>query len=306
MSPERRRRAVCMLQERFEVSERKACRVVGQSRAVQRYVATVRADEDALTQAIVALAAEYGRYGYRRITALLQASGWQVGRDRVQRIWRREGLKVPKKQRPRGRLWFNDGSCVRLRPEYPHHVWSYDFVHHTTEDGRSLRLMTLVDEFSRQCLAIKVGRRLNSMDVIETLADAMLVHGIPAHVRSDNGAEMTANIVRDWLGRLGAKTLFIAPGSPWENGYCESFNSKLRDELLNGETFFSLAEAQVLIEAWRRHFNTMRPHSALKYRPPAPEAVIPRSGNIVPWASAPALEGARSPNPTMASGPPMN
>ena len=275
MSPERRRRAVCMLQERFEVSERKACRVVGQSRAVQRYVATVRADEDALTQAIVALAAEYGRYGYRRITALLQASGWQVGRDRVQRIWRREGLKVPKKQRPRGRLWFNDGSCVRLRPEYPHHVWSYDFVHHTTEDGRSLRLMTLVDEFSRQCLAIKGGRRLNSMDVIETLADAMLVHGIPAHVRSDNGAEMTANIVRDWLGRLGAKTLFIAPGSPWENGYCESFNGKLRDELLNGELFYSLKEAQVVIEQWRRHYNTRRPHSSLGYRPPAPAAHWP-------------------------------
>ena len=261
-----------MLQERFEVSERKACRVVGQSRAVQRYVTTVRADEDALTQAIVALAAEYGRYGYRRITALLQASGWQVGRDRVQRIWRREGLKVPKKQRPRGRLWFNDGSCVRLRPEYPHHVWSYDFVHHTTEDGRSLRLMTLVDEFSRQCLAIKVGRRLNSMDVIETLANAMLEHGIPAHVRSDNGAEMTANIVRDWLGRLGAKTLFIAPGSPWENGYCESFNGKLRDELLNGELFYSLKEAQVVIEQWRRHYNTRRPHSSLGYRPPAPAA----------------------------------
>jgi len=261
-----------MLQERFEVSERKACRVVGQSRAVQRYVATVRADEDALTQAVVALAAEYGRYGYRRITALLQASGWQVGRDRVQRIWRREGLKVPKKQRPRGRLWFNDGSCVRLRPQYPHHVWSYDFVHHITEDGRSLRLMTLVDEFSRQCLAIKVGRRLNSMDVIETLANAMLEHGIPAHVRSDNGAEMTANIVRDWLGRLGAKTLFIAPGSPWENGYCESFNGKLRDELLNGELFYSLKEAQVVIEQWRRHYNTRRPHSSLGYRPPAPAA----------------------------------
>lgn len=167
MSPERRRRAVCIQQERFEVSERKAFRVVGQSRAVQRYVTTVRADGDALTQAIVALAAEYGRYGYRRITALLQASGWQVGRDRVQRTWRREGLKVPKKQRPRGRLRFNDGSCVRLRPEYPHHVWSYDFVHHTTEDGRSLRLMTLVDEFSRQCLAIKLDTAENEAATVE-------------------------------------------------------------------------------------------------------------------------------------------
>jgi transposase InsO family protein len=261
-----------MLQERFAVSERRACRVVGQPRAVQRYVPTVRADEDALTQAIVALASEYGRYGYRRITALLQSGGWQVGRDRVQRIWRREGLKVPKKQRPRGRLWFNDGSCVRLRPQHRHHVWSYDFVHHTTEDGRSLRLMTLVDEFSRQCLAIQVGRRLNGMDVIETLADAMLEHGIPMHIRSDNGPEMTSKMVRDWLEKVGAKTLFIEPGSPWENGYCESFNGKLRDELLNGELFYSLKEAQVVIEQWRRHYNTQRPHSSLGYRPPAPAA----------------------------------
>ncbi len=182
----------------------------------------------------------------------------------MQRIWRREGPRVPKKQRPRGRLWFNDDSCVRLRPEYPHHVWSYDFVHHT-----------IVDEFSRQCLAIEVGRRLNSMDVIETLADAMLAHGIPAHVRSDNGAEMTANIVRDWLGHLGAKTLFIATGSPWENGYCESFNGKLRDELLNGELFYSLKEAQVVIEQCRRHYNTWHPHSSLGYRPPAPAAHWP-------------------------------
>lgn len=167
-------------------------------------------------------------------------------------------------------MWFNDDSCVRLRPEYPHHVWSYDFVHHATEDDGSLRLMTLVDEFSRQCLAIKVGRRLNSMDVIETLADAMLEHDIPAHVRSDDGAEMTANIVRDRLGRLGAKTLFIVPGSPWENGHCDSFNGKLRDELLNGELFYSLKEAQVVIEQWRRHYDTRRPHSSLGYRPPAP------------------------------------
>jgi putative transposase len=244
--------------------------VVGQSRAVQRYVPTLRADEDQLTQAIVALAQAYGRYGYRRVTALLNASGWQVGWDRVQRIWRREGLKVPGKQKPRGRLWLNDGSCVRLRPEHPHHVWSYDFVHHATHDGRSLRLLTLIDEYSRQCLSIKVARRLNSFNVIETLADAILLHGIPTHLRSDNGSEMTAHVVRQWLKSVGVNTLYIEPGSPWENGYCESFNGKLRDELLNGEIFYSLKEAQVIIEQWRNHYNQIRPHSSLGYRPPAP------------------------------------
>jgi putative transposase len=244
--------------------------VVGLSRAVHRYVPILRADEDRLTQAIVALAQMYGRYGYRRVTALLNASGLQVGRDRVQRIWRREGLKVPSKQKPRGRLWLNDGSCIRLRPEHAHHVWSYDFVHHVTHDGRSLRLLTLIDEYSRQCLAIKVARRLNSFNVIETLADAMLLHGIPQHLRSDNGSEMTAHVVRQWLQSVGVNTLYIEPGSPWENGYCESFNGKLRDELLNGEIFYSLKEAQVVVEQWRNHYNQVRPHSSLGYRPPAP------------------------------------
>ena len=225
---------------------------------------------------------------------------------RVQRIWRREGLKVPQKQPKRGRLWLNDGSCVRLRAERPNHVWSYDFVEDRTQDGRKFRMLCVIDEFTREALAIRVKRKLNSTDVLETLADLMILRGPPAYVRSDNGPEFIATALREWIAAVGSQTAYIEPGSPWENGYCESFNSKLRDELLNGETFFSLAEAQVLIEAWRRHFNTMRPHSALKYRPPAPEAVIPRSGNIVPWASAPALEGARSPNPTMASGPPMN
>ena len=173
------------------------------------------------------------------------------GTDRVQRIWRREGLKVPRKQRPRGRLWLNDGSCIRLRPERRNHVWSYDFVEAQTHDGRKVRLMTLIDEFTRECLAIRVARRINSLGVLETMADVMLVRGIPEHIRSDNGPEMTAKIVRQWLASVGAKTLYIAPGSPWENGYCESFNGKLRDELLNGEIFYSLKEAQVVIEQWR-------------------------------------------------------
>lgn len=235
----------------------------------------IRADEDALTQAIIELASAYGRYGYRRITALLNEAGWKVGTDRVQRIWRREGLKVPRKHKPRRRLWLNDGSCIRLRPEHRNHVWSYDFVEAQTHDGRRVRLMTLIDEFTRECLAIRVARRINSLGVIETMADTMIVRGIPEHIRSDNGPEMTAKIVRKWLVNVGSKTLYIEPGSPWENGYCESFNGKLRDECLNQEIFYSLREAQIVIEKWREHYNTKRPHSALGYRPPAPQAIDP-------------------------------
>ena len=223
----------------------------------------------------MAIAAQYGRYGYRRITKMVNDAGWKVGTDRVQRIWRREGLKVPKKQKPRGRLWLNDGSCIRLRPERRNHVWSYDFVEAQTHDGRKVRLMTLIDEFTRECLAIRVARRINGLGVLETMADVMLMRGIPEHIRSDNGPEMTAKIVRNWLSGVGAKTLYIEPGSPWENGYCESFNGKLRDELLNGEIFYSLKEAKVVIEQWRHHYNTVRPHSSLGYRPPAPQAFAP-------------------------------
>ena len=198
-------------------------------------------------------------------------------------------------------VWLNDGSCVRLRAERPNHVWSYDFVEDRTHDGRKFRMLCVIDEFTREALAIRVKRKLNSTDVLETLADLMILRGPPAYVRSDNGPEFIATALREWIAAVGAQTAYIEPGSPWENGYCESFNSKLRDELLNGEMFFSLAEAQVLIEAWRRHFNAVRPHSSLNYQPPAPETIIPRGGTIAPWASAPAVEGARSPTPTMAS-----
>ena len=238
-----------------------------------------RVDEDALTAAIVALAGQYGRYGYRRVTALLHQRGWLVGKDRVQRIWRREGLKVPQKQRPRARLWLNDGSCVRLRPERPNHVWSYDFVAALTHDGRKLKILTLIDEYTRECRALRVERRLGSNEVIETLAAVMTTAGIPEHLRSDNGPEFIARELRAWLQGVGAAPLYIEPGSPWENGYCESFNGKLRDECLNGEIFYSLREAQIVIEQWRTEYNTRRPHSALNYRPPAPEAFRPRTSS---------------------------
>jgi putative transposase len=262
-------------QETYGLSERHACRLLGQGRGTQRYEEVARSDEGALTKAVLALATKYGRYGYRRITALLRTAGWQVGKDRVQRIWRREGLKVPQKQRPRARLWLNDGSCVRLRPVHPNHVWSYDFVSAITHDGRALRILTLIDEYTRECLAIRVARRLASLEVIETLADVMLLRGVPEYIRSDNGPEFLAQELRQWLGKLRTGTLYIERGSPWENGYCESFNGKLRDECLNGEIFYSLKEAQVIVEQWRVEYNTRRPHSALGYRPPVPAAHSP-------------------------------
>jgi len=204
---------------------------------------------------------------------------WPVNHKRVERIWRQAGLNVPKKQPKRGRLWLNDGSCVRLRPQYRNHVWSYDFVAARTHDGRPLRMLTVIDEYSRECLAIVVDRRLSSDDVLHCLTKLFITQGTPEHIRSDNGSEFTATAVRVWLGRVGVQTLYIEPGSPWENGYNESFNGKLRDELLNREIFYTLKEAQVLIEQWRQHYNTIRPHSALNYRPPAPEAVLSRVVN---------------------------
>jgi len=256
------------------MSERRACHVLGQPRSSQRYRLRVADDENALTADIIRLAGRYGRYGYRRITAMLRIEGWHVNHKRVERIWRREGLKVPEKQPKRARLWLNDGSCIRLRPCWLNHVWSYDFVQARTHDGRVFRMLTVIDEYSRECLAILVARRLRSDDVLHLLTDLFAQRGVPDHIRSDNGPEFTAKAVRRWLGKVGVKTLFIAPGSPWENGYNESFNGKLRDELLNGEIFYTLHEARVLIERWRHHYNTVRPHSALGYRPPAPETII--------------------------------
>jgi transposase InsO family protein len=256
------------------VSERRACRALRQPRSTQRYAHRVADDEDALRGQIIALASRYGRYGYRRITALLRRDGWAVNHKRVQRIWRQEGLRVPQKQPKRGRLWFNDGSCVRLRAEHPNHVWSYDFVADRTHDGRALKLLTIVDEYTRESLAIPVQRQLRSIHVLETLADLFVRRRPPTFIRSDNGPEFTANLIRRWLRVLGVGTLFIEPGSPWENGYIESFNGKLRDELLNGEIFYTLKEAQVIVERWRQEYNTFRPHSSLGYRPPAPEAFL--------------------------------
>jgi len=263
------------VRDKLGISERRACRVLGQHRSTQRQVPKGRVDEDRLVADMIELARQYGRYGYRRIAALLRKAGWQVNDKRVERLWRREGLKVPAKQPKKGRLWFNDGSCVRLRASHPNHVWSYDFVHHRTDDGRVFRTLNLIDEFTRECLAIRVKRKLNSIDVIDVLTDQFILRRVPSYIRSDNGPEFIAEAVRKWIGAVGAATAYIEPGSPWENGYVESFNARLRDELLNGEIFYSLKEAQIIIESWRRHYNQIRPHSSLGYRPPAPETMIP-------------------------------
>ncbi len=246
-----------------------------QARNTQRRSHEVSSEESRLVADITALTTRYGRYGYRRITVLLNNEyQWSVNHKRVERIWRKEGLKIPQKQPKRKRLWLNDGSCIRLRPEYKDHVWSYDFVTARTADGRAFRMLTIIDEYTRECLAIAVERRLTSEHVIDQLFNLFILRGIPEHIRSDNGPEFTAKAVRKWLERLGVKTLFIEPGSPWENGYIESFNGKLRDELLNGEIFTTLIEAKVLISDWRREYNQVRPHSAKGYKPPAPEAKL--------------------------------
>ena len=263
-----------MLQIVFvDITERRLCKIVGQPRSTQDYHCRIKDDEPVLVKAIIELAKQYGRYGYRMITGMLRWEGWRVNHKRVERIWRREGLKVPQKQPKRRRLWLNDGSCVRLRPRYKNHVWSYDFVMDRTHNGRAIRMLNIIDEFTRECLAIEVDRKLNSANVIEVLSRLFVERGTPQYLRSDNGPEFIARRVRLWLKRQGVDTLFIEPGSPWENGYIESFNGKLRNELLDREIFDTLYESQVLIERWRIEYNTIRPHSSLGYRPPAPETI---------------------------------
>ena len=275
--------------------------MLGQHRSTQRRIPQGRDDEERLTTDIIALARQYGRYGYRKIAELLRSTaGCVVNDKRVERIWRREGLKVPAKQPKRGRLWLSDGSCIRLRAERPNHVWSYDFVEDRTHDGRKYRMLNVIDEFTHECLAIRVSRKLKATDVIDVLSDLFILRGVPEHIRSDNGAEFTAKAVQDWMTAVGAKTAYIAPGSPWENGFIESFNARLRDELLDGEIFYSLKEATIVIECWRRHYNTLRPHGSLGYKPPAPEVFVP----AMSMRTAPQAQPA--PPPTLAERPSLH
>ncbi len=269
LSPAKRRQAVAQIRDALgpeRVSERRACRVLGQRRSTQRRQSHVPDDEARLVKNMTELATKYGRYGYRTIMGLLRIEGWRVNDKRIERLWRREGLKVPRKQPKRRRLWLNDGSCVRLRPAYKDNVLSYDFVQDRTSDRRAFRMLVIMDEYSRECLSIDVARRLNSEDVLERLNDLFIRRGTPAYLRSDNGPEFTARRVRDWLERVEVQTLFIEPGSPWENGFVESFNGRLRQECLNQHWFLSLEDAQERVDRWRVDYNEQRPHSALGNR----------------------------------------
>jgi len=254
------------------------CKALNQSRGSYRKPRHQKPDEQKLTEDIIRLATKYGRYGYKRITALLKVEGWHVNHKRVERIWRSEGLKVPSRHKKRGRLYLNDGSCIRLRPCWKDHVWSYDFVADRLIDGTKVRFLTLVDEYTRECLALRVGYNLKSHDVLDVLTDVFISRGLPDYIRSDNGSEFTAKMLQDWLKRLDVKTAFITPGSPWENGYNESFNGRFRDEFLNQETFYTLEEARVLTDKWRYNYNHIRPHTSLGYKPPAPIAQIKDRG----------------------------
>ena len=274
--------------------------MLGQHRSTQRRNPKGPDDEERLTADLVELARQYGRYGYRKIAELLRTTaGWVVNDKRVERIWRREGLKVPAKQPKRSRLWLADGSCLRLRAERPNHVWSYDFVEDRTHEGRKYRMLNIIDEFTHECLAIRIDRKLKSVDVIDVLSDLFILRGVPERLRSDNGPEFVAKAVQDWIAAVGAKAAYIAPGSPWENGFIESFNARLRDELLDGEIFYSLAEARIVVESWRRHYNAKRPHASLGYKPPAPEVFIPAFAARAAAQSRPAAPPALADSPTL-------
>ena len=258
------------VRQRHGLSERRACATFGVSRSVQRYERRRRPDEEVwLRKEIKDLALRHPCFGYRRILDILKATGWQrVNHKRVERIWREEGLRVPKRVQKRKRVYLYDGSCTRLHALYPNHVWSYDFVMDRLDSGKPVRFLTLIDEYTRKCLAIRAEYTLKSEQVMQVLTRLFQEEGRPKYIRSDNGSEFRARELVKWLDDLGVETKFIKPGSPWENGYNESFNGKLRDELLNRESFSTLREVQVLTEDWRKHYNHERPHSALGGRPP--------------------------------------
>lgn len=275
MSPAKRKAAVAEVIEVYGLTERRACRALSVNRTAYRYKPVHLPDEDDIRAAVIETACNYGRVGYRMVTAILRNQGILINHKRVERIWREEGLRLPKKQTKKRRLFLNDGSCIRLRAERKNHVWSYDFVEDKTMDGRKIRILNIIDEYTHECLAAVPQRSWRNNDVIETLSGLMLLHGTPEYLRSDNGPEFIAKKLRSWLQTAGVITAYIEPGSPWENGYCESFNARMRDEFLNGELFGNMHEAKVLLSRWVKYYNEVRPHSSLGGRPPAPQTLIP-------------------------------
>ena len=274
MSPARKKMAVEIAVSRLGVSERQACRALSVNRNTIRNASNKSEKDAEIRQKIVGLAEQYGRVGYRMVTNMLRNQGEIINHKKVERIWREEGLKLPRKMPKRRRLWLCDGSCIRLRAERRNHVWSYDFVEDKTANGRKIRILNIIDEHTRECLASVPRRSWKNTAVIEVLAMLMFKHGVPEYIRSDNGSEFSNKKIRAWLAKMGVITAFIEPGSPWENGYIESFNGKMRSQFLNGEIFGNMFEAEVLIERWRRYYNEIRPHSALNGRPPAPKVVV--------------------------------
>ncbi len=255
--------------EHPRASERRVCRVLGQARSTQRYVGTIKTDEPPLVARMHELVRQHPRRGYRMVCGMLRLEGWRVNRKRVHRLWKREGLKVPRKQRKRARLGQSENGILRRRSEHKDHVWCVDFIHDRDEAGQPLKWLSIVDEFTRECLALEVERGMGAADVAEVFIDLFTTRGVPVHIRSDNGGEFIAAAIRRLATLTGVESLYIAPGSPWENGYAESFHSRLRDELLNAELFADVREAKALATAWREEYNHRRPHSSLGYVPPA-------------------------------------
>lgn len=262
------------VQKTFSLSERRACRAIDQPRSTQRYAKQRPGTDQALSSRVSELSRENPRYGYRRVWALLRREGWEVNKKRILRLWKEAGLKVPQKQhKSRRLLGSSENGVTRRRAEYPKHVWSYDFAMDATEDGRRLKLMPVVDEYSRECLALEMERSITSEEVVNTLRRLFAERGAPKYIRSDNGPEFVARAVKRWLAVSGVGTLYIEPGAPWENAYSETFIGRLRDELLDREIFVNLKEAQVLAGDYREHYNNHRPHGALGYLTPAEFAV---------------------------------
>jgi len=270
--------------------------VIEQPRSTQRYARIVKDDEPALVRRLHELVGRHPRYGYRRVWALLRQEGWRVNRKRVYRLWRQEGFKVPRKQHKKRRLGTSANGIVRHRPEHKDHVWAWDFIHDRDERGRALKWFSLIDEYTRECLALEVERSIRAVDVIDILAQVFLIRGVPRHVRSDNGPEFIALAMRRYLDAAGVGTLYIEPGAPWQNGYAESFHDKVRDELLNAELFADLREAKALAATWQSDYNHRRPHSSLGYQTPAAFAATCRVMRN--------LSGALPPNPRLLSPPP--
>jgi len=247
------------------------------ARSTQAYKTRYKGDDETLRLALIRLAKQYGRYGYRKIAKLLRVEGWHVNDKKVERLWREEGLQQPKRHKKRRRLYHKDSSIIRLRPQYPNHIWSVDFVHDKLSSGRPYKMLTVLDEYTREALCVHVQARMGSADVLEALYPLLLKHGKPEYIRSDNGPEFIAAALQDWLTKVGIKPIQIYPGSPWENGYNERFNGTLRREVLNTEWFTSIDQARIVINTWLKQYNHIRPHQALGMHPPVPETSA-RSG----------------------------